>query len=72
VVVAVISASNLSASARCCAAVLYVGAGAQGNLFPALCLGFVRFSWCHGSLQVGRSTLYRALDVQHAGKGQTA
>jgi DNA invertase Pin-like site-specific DNA recombinase len=24
------------------------------------------------TLQVGRSTLYRALDVQHAGKGQTA
>jgi hypothetical protein len=28
----------------------YVGRGQQGNLFPAICLGVVRFSWCRGSL----------------------
>ena len=28
----------------------YRGAGAQGNLFPSLCAGPVRFSWCRGLL----------------------
>lgn len=27
-----------------------VGTGVQGNLFPSLCMGFVRFSWCKGHL----------------------
>ncbi len=28
----------------------YVGSGAQGNMFPALCLGVVRLSWVKGTL----------------------